>query len=264
VQRIIIYPEPGQTPETFLGPLPNNWHLPHVEVVRQLEKAGYEVHIWPCEVDAKKDIGLAFDFPRYRCVMPERAVCVMLEPPVVFPRQYERMNGLPFQRILTFALAFCDEKRVFYSPYPVVRYEGSLAPKRDRYICAVSSGGKDFPIAKVGELMFEPLYGARRQAYMSMGKNLHLYGWGWENDLEVLKVCSYRGPVENKILTMSRYEMAAVFENVEIVGYASEKYWDAIQAGCRVLHRGWIPDYPMSEAEGPAWAKRIVEHIEAG
>jgi hypothetical protein len=95
-----------------------------------------------------------------------------------------------------------------------------------------------------------------------MGKDLDLFGTGWEKDPEVMNNCNYLGQVEDKICTMSRYTYAIVFENTADC-YTSEKYWDAIQAGCTPIYRGQFPKYTMEYADYRQWAKRIVQHIEA-
>ena len=260
--RVVIFPEPGQQGK-FWDALPNDWHLAHHQLRDELEQLGFTIGVWPCDVDKTHDVGLCFDFPRYPCDIPGRAVCVTLEPPVVHPRQYDKINGLPFQRVVTFAREFCDDQRVFWEPYPLIKYEGNLSEQRDKYICAVSGGAKDFPSVNIKGRIFESLYNARRLAYLSMGKDLDLYGVGWENDHEMLNAVNYKGAIENKIKTMSQYKHAIVFENCTCEGYASEKQHDAHQAGVIPITRGWTPDYPWEYAYSQAWAKRIAQHVKA-
>jgi hypothetical protein len=177
-------------------------------------------------------------------------------------RFYERMGGLPFNRILTFVKDYVDEKRVFHEVVPVMPYHGELAKVRDLYICAVSGGGKEFPSVTVDGKVWESLFPARRLAYMGFGKDLDLYGTGWEKDVEMMNAVNYLGPCDNKIKTMSRYKYAIVFENTASC-YTSEKYWDAKMAGCEVLYRGQLPNYTMEHADYRNWAARIVKHLEA-
>jgi hypothetical protein len=253
VRDVVIYPEPGYEGGAFLDVAPNNWHLSNRELVRQLGIAGYTVKIWPCEVDVDNDIGLALDHPRYPAKIPNLAMCVNLEPPVVYPRFFERINGWPYQRILTVYKPYVDDKRTFWSPFPIVKYDGPLE-KHERYLCAISSGDKlfDHPDA---------LYEARRQCYLSFGKDIDLYGWGWQRDTEIMDRCNYIGPVDNKVLTLSKYKFAIVFENQVLPGWTSEKYWDCIQAGTVPIYRGSLPDYPMERAMPVEWAKGILEHL---
>ena len=177
-------------------------------------------------------------------------------------RFYERMGGLPFTRILTFVREYCDEKRVFWEPFPIIPYLGELAPVRDLYICAVSGGGKEFPSVTIDGKLWESLFNARRLVYLGFGKDLDLYGTGWEKDAEIMNACNYLGQCENKIKTMSRYKYAIAFENTASC-YTSEKYWDAKQAGCEVLYRGQLPNYTMEYADYRRWAERVIKHLEA-
>jgi len=186
-----------------------------------------------------------------------------MEPPIVPGRArfYERLGGLPFTRILTFCREYVDNKRVFFECVPVMPYRGEKAPVRDLYICAVSGGGKEFPSVTIDGREYKSLFAARRMAYLGFGDDLDLYGTGWEKDAEIITNVNYLGPCDNKIKTMSRYTYAIVFENVAAC-YTSEKYWDAIQAGCIPLYRGQLPDYTFDHADYRQWATRIVKHLE--
>jgi hypothetical protein len=263
--KVIIFPEPGQEGrDKFLAKLPNGWERGNHQLLKELTDNGFEVDVWPCEVDKQKDVGLCFDFPRYPCDIPDRAMCVMLEPPVVHPRQYDKINGLPFKRILSFARDFCDYKRVFWEPYPITQYEGPPLVAADKYMCAVSGGGKDFASVSIHGRGYESLYQSRRHAYLAMGRDLDLYGFGWENDVEMRNSVNYRGPIPgHKVDIMSQYRFAIVFENCPCKGYASEKQYDAHAAGVTPILRGWKPDYPWEYAFTENWVKRVVKHLTA-
>jgi len=261
--RFVIFSEPGYEGERLWQPATNDWHLPYCEVRMLLEEKGHQIVSYPCETNDKTDVGLYCGLPMYPCPTITRSLCVQLEPPIVPNRArfYERMGGLPFTRILTFVREFVDNKRVFHEVVPAMPYKGELAPVRDLYICAVSGGGKEFPSVVVDGKTYESLFQARRFAYLSWGKDLDLYGRGWEKDIEIMNVCNYLGPCEDKIKTMSRYKYAIVFENTANC-YTSEKFWDAKQAGCEILYRGEWPKYDLEHADYRQWAKRIVKHLE--
>ena len=252
-RSVVIYPEPGYEGKAFTAEAPNSWHLSNVALVGALKTAGYDVKIWPCDVDVESDIGLALDHPRYDAKLPKTAMCVNLEPPVVYPRFFDRINGWPYKRILTCCMPYVDDKRTFWSPFPIVKYDGKLA-SHDKFLCAISSGNKHF--ARPGEL-----YTDRRNCYLSFGKDIDVYGWGWHEDVDLIHKCNYLGPVDNKILTLSKYKYAIVFENQCIPGFTTEKYWDCIQAGTVPLYRGSLPDYPMKEALPKGWSANIVRHL---
>jgi hypothetical protein len=159
------------------------------------------------------------------------------------------------QRILTFVSEFVDDRRIFYQPFPCPSYTKPLSHiPRDRYICAISSN-KNFPGG---------LYQDRRMAYLSWGKDLDLYGWGWHTDAEVVEKVNYCGPVDDKVATLARYKYALVFENQIVEAYNSEKLYHCIQAGTIPLYRGNKAGIPMLEevTEGP-WCRRIMGHLEA-
>jgi hypothetical protein len=156
---------------------------------------------------------------------------------------------------------------VFYEIVPIMPYKGELAPIRDKYICAISGGGKEFPSVMVDGRVYESLFQARRFKYLEYGKLLHLYGNGWMLDtpenIEIRDKCEYMGECKDKIHTMSQYHAAIVYENTDKT-YTSEKYWDAVQSGCdfKRWYRGEIPEYPIEHADYRNWAKRIVKHLE--
>ena len=263
MRSVVIYPEPGYLGAAFTEPVANNWHLPHKELVGQLKDAGYDVKIWPCEVDTQKDVGLAFDHPIYDCKIPDLALCVNLEPPVIRPRFFHRIHGWPYKRILTCARPYADDKKILWAPFPAVRNQTPLAKVRDKYRCAISSGNKNVTLPS--DLYNHPdaMYGRRRQIYLAYGKNLDLYGWGWESDPEVMKATNFMGPVADKCFILSQYRIATVIENQVIQGYTTEKYWDAMQAGCVMDYTGSVPDYELEDALPVAWAGRIVEHLKS-
>lgn len=262
--RVVIFPEPGYEGEALWQPCRNDWHLPYLEVKAQLEEKGHEVSSSDYKTVIPHDVALYCGMNPASPPPVVPSLCVQLEPPIVPNRArfYERMGGLPFTRILTFVREFCDEKRVFFEVVPVMPYHGELAQVRDLYICAVSGGGKEFPSVTIDGKLYESLFAARRLAYMGFGKDLDLYGTGWEKDVEMMNAVNYMGPCENKIKTMSRYKHAIVFENT-LSCYTSEKYWDAIQAGCIPLYRGQFPKFTMEHADYRNWATRIVAHLEA-
>jgi len=265
-RSVVIYPEPGYCGAAFTEPAMNNWNLPNVAVYDRLKQEGYDVKVWPCEVDVQNDIGLAFDHPTYDCKIPDLAMCVNLEPPVIRPRFFLRLHGWPYKKILTCCKPYADERKVFWHPFPAVKYEGVLAKDRigepeGIQRVAITSGNKSATLPKELYNHPEAMYERRRQIYLAYGKNIALWGWGWHVDPEVMEKTTFCGPTENKVFTLSKYRIATVIENQVISGFTSEKYWDAFQAGCQIDYTGSWPDYPLEDALPESWAKGIVGHV---
>ena len=260
MKHVVVFPEDGTTVRGASDP--NNWHLTTQELERQIEAKGWKMHAYPDEVagvDPKDRNTLAIYngiSTQYQPPIIERSLLIINEPPIVKPRLYERLHGWPVRRVLTFSHELVDDKRVFFSPFPVPSYSKDLSGVvRDKYICAITSGGKSFPGG---------LYEDRRQAYMGWGKDLDLYGWGWEKDAEMLDKVNYCGPVDDKVAVLARYRYAIVFENQIVHGYNSEKLYHCLQAGTVPLYRGSKRDVlPLGEVTEEPWARRIVAHLEA-
>lgn len=255
MRRVVIFPEPGYEGDKFTAKCLNSWHVPNCLLVEKLKSAGFDVVVFPCDVSGD-DIGIYFEHPLNPVPLTGKSLLVTLEPPVVRPDQWEKITRLPYTRILTFAKELADDKRFFYLHFPIVRYRGQLnGTKRDKWMCAISGNkGSKHP---------QELYTARKHAYMAFGKDMDLYGQGWhEAPPDFLSKVNYLGPVSDKIATLAQYKYALVFENQALEGYCTEKYWDAVQAGCEVLYRGWKPEgLTLGDVDEEAWSSRIVEHV---
>jgi len=262
--RVVIFPTPGYEGYKFYQPVENDWHINNRELALQLKEAELDVAVYPeCDVDIKKDIGIYFD---HQPIIPlcHRSICVFLEPTVIRPRQYEVIHGLPYTRILTYFSPLCDNKTIFFSPFPVPSYGKSKLEgiRRDKYICAISgfvphdANHYNHPDA---------LYKAREFIYRSYGKELDLYGHRWDQWEHVGEV-NYLGCVSDKVSKMAEYKNAIVFENCILPGFNSEKLYHAMLAGCNIngLYRGNRESVlPYEEVTEKPWARRIVEHVKS-
>ena len=254
MKKIVVFDSPGIR---FCEPLPNNWERVGLELKRQLIETGYEVFgDHECAPDPDKDIAIYIDAllrPAHP-PMHKKSLYISLEPPVINKRFYDRILGWSYSRILTFSRQHVDNKRVFYSPYPVVRY-GLRSEGERGDLCAITANKTSGHPAE--------LYGARREIYRAMGKRLHLYGHGWDNS-NLPDFVDYKGPCKHNYETYRGYKNAISIENQWLEGYASEKYWTPLQAGCDHLIRiGWNPDYSLSDCDEKGWSKGIVSHIQA-
>jgi len=259
VKHVVVFPEDGMNLRSKADP--NNWHIITEELERQIEAKGWKMHCFPDEVagvDPKDRNTLAIYngiSSQYQPPIIERSLLVVNEPPIVKPRLYERLHGWPVRRVLTFVRKLVDNDRIFYNPFCVPSYTKDLSHiKRDKYACAITSN-KSFP---GGE------YETRRNLYLKMGKKLHLYGYGWERDEEIMATVDYRGTCEDKIAKLAEYHCSIVIENQVIEGYCSEKYWHCRQAGTIPMPWiGWSPDYSLNDCTEESWARSIVAHLEA-
>lgn len=253
-KKIVVYDEPGIK---FCEPLPNDWHLSGLELKRRLIDAGFEVKgEYETKPDPINDIAIYFDTlmrPQHP-VLHKRSLYISLEPPVVGNQQrfYERINGWPYTRMLTFSRAHVDGKRVFWSPYPAVRYENKEVDRTGGDMVAITANKTSgHP---------EELYTARREIYRAMGKRLHLYGKGWGTD-PICNFVDYRGACVHNFNTFCEYKHAISIENQYLEGYCSEKYWTPLQAGCELIRIGWKADYSLDDCDEVGWSMRIVEHV---
>jgi hypothetical protein len=252
--RVVIFPAPGGPEgEELFAPRENDWHIVALETKRQVEAQGWELAVWPCEV-SQTDFGIVFEH-HLKLPRMDRKICILQEPPVVRPRPYEIITGLPYDRVLTFCRPYVDNKLIHFMPFNTPSYTKDLSRiHRDGYICAIS-GNKSFNHP-------EALYQARRQAYLSWGKDLDLYGHGWALDAEIMATCNYKGIVQDKVSTLARYKFAIVFENQIIHGWNSEKLYHCLQSGTVPLYRGSKEDVlPLSEVTEVRWNERLIQHI---
>lgn len=256
--NIIIYEEPGIV---YGQPLPNDWHLPGVELKRRLESEGYQVFgEHETTPDPDKDIAVYYDTllrPQHP-KLHKKSVYISLEPPVVNPRFYERIDGWPYTRILTFSRRHCGGNRRWI-PFPVTTYNFNTAnssmhefSRNITQICAITSNKR---FDREGEL-----YSVRMALYIALGKQLDLYGRGWQGH-PITALVNYRGECEHNYKTYSGYKTAISIENQWVYGYASEKYWTPLQAGCEIQRIGWRPDYEISECNQYGWSECVVKHI---
>jgi hypothetical protein len=251
--RVVAFPAPG-TRDYWFNPAENNWHKAAWKLRDMLIEAGHEIDVFPCDV-RDDDVGLYFNHFK-QIPQTGKKILIQQEPPVVDPYPYPMIQALPYDRILTFCRPYVDNKKIHFLHFPTPSYDGDLSGvKRNKYICAISSNKRsDHP---------EQLYTARRLAYLSFGKDIDVYGYGWEKDEEIMRVCNYKGVVEDKVKTLAQYKFAIVFENQNIHGWNSEKIYHCLQAKTTPIYRGSMEDFlPLDEVTEDKWAKAVLNHIE--
>ena len=71
--------------------------------------------------------------------------------------------------------------------------------------------------------------------YEKINNQFDLYGFGWNNSGRT----SYKGVVDDKLLTLSKYKFSICFENMKSKGaYITEKIFDCFFAGCIPIYYG--------------------------
>ncbi len=201
-------------------------------------------------------------------VTRERLVLFAFEPEMAKPEQYQKRVWDEFGLVFTHRDDLVDGKRIRKLRYPQGQgYQSELLPFNDR---------KFLTLINTNRYSYEnnELYSLRRKAirYFEKRPDFDLYGHGWDDrsavlssgnvkqalkrgrvwkfltDLRVLtkSYSSYRGSVEDKYETMSRYRFSISFENTkESPGYISEKIFDSLSTGTVPVYFGApnITDY---------------------
>ena len=202
------------------------------------------------------------------------------ECPIVEPRLFGGLPDASrsFRRMFSFAgdeamQPFLPEPisfRPFRYPYPFDSVIETAWRKEDRGFLAIINGNK------VPRLQTEELYSERLRAiaFFEGHGEIDLYGVGWDgppfrvgetrmprslrrlaylaerswdrarpasDPLLASARRAYRGPVESKSSTLSRYAFAICFENMAMQGWVTEKIFDCLVAGTIPVYLG-APD----------------------
>ena len=155
------------------------------------------------------------------------------EPPVVMPENYDPEILAKFDLVFTYCDDLVDNKKFFkyYIPQPESvsnPYARDYAAKK---LCTFVGSNKS-------SLVPGELYSERRQAllYFEQRHNdeFDFYGKAWDG----CGLTCYRGMVENKLDTLSRYKFCICYENGVLNGWISEKIFDCFFAGCVPIYLG--------------------------
>ena len=183
---------------------------------------------------------------------------VIFEPPVVAPHLYKILPELTgvFDRVYLhnidgdgFSLTGVDDKKLrkLFWPQPhadVFDYLWNVR-SRQRRIVVINSNHK--PASLFGEL-----YSKRIQimADLALYGIVDLFGKGWQrwwsrNSMwppywrNIAKIMSiYKGSCVFKLETLSQYDFALCFENMEMKGYITEKIFDCFYSGTIPIYWG--------------------------
>jgi len=195
---------------------------------------------------------------------------ICYESEIISPHNWRKNNHKYFKKIFTWSDKWVDNKKYikFYWPNRVPENFDFSLKKKDKF-CALIAGNK-FNYDR------RELYSERNKAILWFEKKhsdeFDLYGVGWEEGIwkpflhpylrskifhlinritDKLKISrrlfkkqfkSYKGKVESKRETYSKYKFAICYENAKnIYGYITEKIFDCFFAGCIPIYLG-APD----------------------
>ena len=183
---------------------------------------------------------------------------LIFEPPVVEPRLYKALPFLTdsFKEVYIhnvegdgYSLDRVDKTRLrkLYWPQPrndVILKHWQFDQRQQRIVVI---NGSHVPSNSVGEL-----YSKRIQGMVNLAKSgiIDLYGrgWGkwwsrssmwlpyWKNRHKIMTI--YRGPCLSKYETLEKYSFSLCFENMEMLGYVTEKIFDCFYAGTVPIYLG--------------------------
>lgn len=271
------------------------WLQPFVELKRQCNGAGYEIHTSDVLRPADADIVLYLEPPRgvrqvdeLRRAHPSvKHVLILIESPLHCPYMRSHRNLARFDICLTYDPSRCDGKSIRHYNLPngdvwpevadvdfAARRPAVLVSTNQKYgarkqfqtiMRGVREGWTvDFcAIARI--FFFEELYSARvavvKQFERDGGNLLDVFGPGWESS----PLC--RGLLgREKLKVLDGYRFNICFENVASdCGYVSEKIFDSFMAGVVPIYLGdaricaSVPDTAFIDArQFGSWSELVA------
>lgn len=129
------------------------------------------------------------------------------------------------------------EKRMFYPALIrknlhsiIVQRKKMLLEKRPGFCCIINRYTENHELN---------LWEQRIRFVQALGSDIDIYGRDpWHGRNKWRDYDNYKGPVANKIKTLSNYTFAITFENTDYAGYITEKIFDALLAGTIPLYWG--------------------------
>lgn len=200
------------------------------------------------QLKKQTDLIIAWGMPHYlhadqfANIPRHKQILILIEPPTIIPSQYEDKAKKIFRKIYTWKDDLVDNRVYFKYHYPVLHppIEKEVAFKDKKLLCMIVAN-------KFSEHPDE-LYSKRRRLiqFFDSYPGFDLFGHGWKDEA----ICSYRGSVDDKIDTASRYRFSLCLENMgNIQGYITEKIFDAFAALSVPIYEGAsnITDYIPQE-----------------
>jgi len=167
-----------------------------------------------------------------RKIPVENRILIVQEPEVVNPASYNLQNHMKFGKILTWKRSLIDDIKYFEFNYPqVIPSHYYRVPYNEKKLLTMICGNK------ISNIQNE-LYSKRREVidfFEKQSGEFDLYGFGWDK----VELKNYRGTVDKKLETLSKYKYSICFENMcGVNGYITEKIFDCFFAGVVPVYWG--------------------------
>jgi hypothetical protein len=180
----------------------------------------------------------------------KRRVLIQGESPMVMPYVYRNLAAIKrsgiYHKIMVTSREWGNDFD-YYNPYDY-RDRDIVSPHfntpKDHFLVLLNSNVRPHSFSR-------ELYGERLKAirYFSVVDGFDLYGYGWDKLPRhpfYLHYNSYvrrawRGSVDDKLKTISRYRFSICYENAAYDGYLSEKIYDHLASGTIPVYLG-APD----------------------
>lgn len=171
---------------------------------------------------------------------------MIAESEVIRPQNWDRAYHEQFDRIFTWADDWVDNVRYIkfntsIEAEPVLDFKVAQSAFEQRKLVTMIAGGK---LAKHPNELYSQRIQGIQWFEANAPEQFDLYGQGWPDGY----FKTYRGPVEDKLLTLGQYRFCICFENAQgFPGYITEKLLDCFLAGVVPIYWGapnitdWVP-----------------------
>ncbi len=191
-----------------------------------------------------------------------------IEPPVVCGmHEADILTRLDVDGIFTWRDDLIDGKKLIKANDPRAPYAGYAdVPFEERELICTIAGNKSFHHTN-------GLYDARKSAIKALrtaGVDFHLFGTGWDICQDAEVSATYKGRVDDKLSTQSKYKFTLCFENAcGYPGYVTEKIFDCFAAGSVPIYWGAsnisdiIPPESFIDWRGFKTTEELVAYLNA-
>ena len=227
-------------------------------MTNDLKRIGYEIHTLDIykNQNVDPDICIFLDMPTFSTnkiinKKKTKSIVMLREAEIINKINYDKKRHQEFDFILTWKNSLINNKKYFFFPSTRYVFSGRATVKDylDRKLCVLINSNLSSKIK--GEL-YSHRFKIIRWFEKKYINDFDLYGYGW--DKYILKIrnktifsskllapkrISYKGTVEDKIATISKYKFVICFENANNVeDYISEKIFDCFLASTVPIYLG--------------------------